>query len=253
MEMEKIIGITGVKSELNSLVEHSDAYTKGGAVVPHFYINMDAGNGQTYTTEAITDLLVSHKLREFHGLDDFLEYRTDGTLPNIKWIFADICDNAVYDVDYKGVVAIDITKLANNQNGYEMKYFEDHLAMVSKTATIILFCSKSAGLKGDKLRDRIREVIGRDKVKVIEEYEYSSSDYAQMVVQNIEERGIEVSNEDKVIKVLSEVVTNKKIINAKSAVALAEQLVFYADYSTTIPVLDFGKVKNFKNRFCKET
>ena len=252
MEMEKVIGMTGVKTEMNSLVEHADAYTKGGANVPNFYITLDAGNGQTFATEAITDLLVSHRLREFHGLDDFLEYRTDGTLPNIKWIFADIDDNAVYDIGYKGVVAIDVTKLANNQNGYEMKYFEDNLAMVSKTATIILFCSKSMGLKGDKLRERLREVIGRDRVKVIEEYEYSSSDYAQMVVQNIKERGIEVPNEEKVIKVLSEVVTDKEVKNAKSAVALAEQLVFYADYSRIIPVLDFGEAKNFKDSFCKE-
>ena len=73
-----------------------------------------------------------------------------------------------------------------------------------------------------------------------------------MVVQNIEERGIEVPNEDKVIKVLSEVVTDKEVKNAKSAVALAEQLVFYADYSRIIPVLDFREAKNFKNSFCKE-
>ena len=253
MEMERVIGMTDVKMKMNKLVEEdADACKRARGRVPDFFITMDAGNGQTFVTEAITDVLASHRLREFHGLDEFLEYRTDGTLSNIKWIFADIDDNAVYDIGYKGVVAIDVTKLANNQNGYEMKYFEEHLAIVSQTATIILFCSKSAGLKGDKLRNRLCDVIGKDKMQVIDEYKYSSNDYARMIVQNIEERGIEVSNVEKVIKVLSEVIRDKEVINAKSAVALAEQLVFFADYSRVIPVLDFGEAKKFKNSFCKE-
>lgn len=250
MEMEKVIGMTDVKTEMNTLLANASAYIKGGAQIPNFFISMESGNGQTFTTETITDLLVSNKLREFHGLDEFLEYKTDGTLPNIKWIFADIEDNAVYDTGYKGVVAIDVTKLAGNQNGYEMKYFEEHLESVSENATIILFCSKSAGLKGEKIKDRLCKLIGN--VKVIEEYQYTSNDYAEMVVQNIEDRGIEVSNVDKVVKVLSEVISDKEVCNAKSAVALAEQLVFYADYSRIIPVLDFGEAKKFKNSFLKE-
>ncbi len=252
MEMEKVIGMTNIKMEMNSLLVHSDAYKKGGANVPNYYITMEEGNGQTHVTEAITDLLANHKLREFHGLDEFLEYRTDGTLSNIKWIFADIDDNAVYDNGYKGVVAIDVTKLVNNQNGYEMKYFEEHISLLSKTATIILYCSKTTGLKAEKLRTRLCDVIGNDKVKIIEEYKYSSLEYAQMVICNIEERGIKVPNKNRIIKVLSEVITDKEVKNAKSAVELAEKLVFYADYSGIIPVLDFGEAKNFKENFCKE-
>lgn len=250
MEKLRIIGMHDVRNEMERLVCNTNAYRKGGAKIPNFIINLDPGNGQTFATETITDILVNYKLREFHGLDEYLEYKPDGSLANIKWMFADIEDNAVYDNGYKGVISIDITRLASNQNGYEMKYFEEHLGKVAETATIILYCSTNIGVKGDRLKDRLSKVIGN--VKEIEAYEYSSTDFAEMIIQNITERGIEVPDENKVIKVLSEVISIKDVKTAKSAVALAENLVFYADYSKAIPVLNFGKAKDFKTNYCKE-
>lgn len=250
MEKLRIIGMHEIRKELEKLVHNANAYRKGGAKVPNFIINLDSGNGQTFATETITDVLSANKLREFHGLDEYLEYKPDGTLPNIKWMFADIEDNAVYDNGYKGVVSIDITKLVKNQNGYEMKYFEEHLGNVAETATIILYCSTNMGVKGERLKDRLSKVIGN--VKEIESYEYSATDFAEMVIQNITDRGIVVPDENKVVKVLGEVISMKDVKSAKEAVALAEKLVFYADYSKVIPVLSFRKAISFKTNYCKE-
>ncbi len=250
MEMERVVGMTGVKNELASLVDNVDAYTKGGAKVPHFFIYIESGNGQTLATEVITDLLARYKMREFHGLDEFLEYKVDGTLRNLKWIFADIDDNSVYDNGYKGVVAIDISKLVKNLNGYEMKYFEEHLAIVAETATIILFCTKNAGIKGDKLRDKLCELIGN--VKIVDEYIYSSNDFAQMITQNILDRGIQIRNLDKAVNVFSKISEAKNVSSAKEAIALAEKIVFYADYSGGIPTIDFVEDKDFVKNYCKE-
>ena len=52
--------------------------------------------------------------------------------------------------------------------------------------------------------------------------------------------------------VLGEVVSDKNVRCAKDAIRLAEQLVFYADYTKNVPVLSFGKTENFKSQFCKE-
>lgn len=250
MEMTRVIGMDNIKTEMKMLVDNSNAYKKGGARVPNYIINLDAGNGQTFTTETITDVLVNNRLREFHGLDEYLEYKPDGTMANIKWMFADIADNAVYDNGYKGVVSVDVTKLANVQNGFEMKYFEEHLKEVSETATIIVYCSTSLGNKGIKLKDKIRSMIGN--VKEIDICEYTSFDLADMVIQNISERGIDIPDKNKVTKILSDVISKTEVKSAKAAVGLAEKLVFYADYSELVPVLNFRKANDFKNNYCKE-
>ena len=45
----------------------------------------------------IFKILAEYKLREFHGLDEYLEYKPDGSKASIDWMFSDIEDNAIYD------------------------------------------------------------------------------------------------------------------------------------------------------------
>lgn len=196
------------------------------------------------------NLIGMDKLRKFHSLDEYLEYKTDGTLPNVKWIFSDIDNNAIYDNDYKGVISIDIAGMVSVQNEYQMKYFEEHLAEVAEIATIVIYCPTLLGKKGEILIIHLCKVIGN--ANLIDYVEYTSGDFSEMIVQNIVERGIKVLDRDKMIKVLSDIVTHKEIKRVKDAVMLAEKFVFYADYSNDVPTLDFGKAKDFKNNYCKE-
>lgn len=250
MEEMKLIGMHGIKKEIAKILACEKVYQKTNARIPHFIIMLDAGNGQTYVTEAITDVLVDHALRDFHGIDEYLEYKTDGTLANIKWIFSDIDDNAIYDNEYKGVVAMDISKMAGVQNEYQMKYFEEKLVKVAETATIILYCATTLGRRGETL---IRRVSNSMKdVRMIEPEAYTAYDLAEMILQNILERGILVADEEKMVKLLEEFVQQSGIKTAKNAVAIAERLVFYADYSKAVPVLSLGETGNFKKNFCME-
>lgn len=250
MEKISLIGMYDVKRELEELIKYKDVYQKANVNIPHFIIMLDSGNGQTCITEAITDILANYALREFHGIDEYLEYKPDGTLTNIKWMFADMDDNAIYDNGYKGVVAIDITKMARVQNEYQMKYFEEQLAKVAETATIILFCATTLGKKGETLVRRLSNVL--EKVRIIECEKYTSRDLAEIIVQNVVARGIVVTDEEKVLKVLEEIMLRNEVKVVKDAIAMVEKLVFYADYSNTIPVLDFRKTKSFKKIICEE-
>lgn len=250
MEDMKLIGMDGVKELLADIVRNQEAYRRGKASIPNMIIMMNPRNGQTYTTEAITDILVKYKLREFHGLDEYLEYKPDGSRASIDWMFSDIEDNAIYDNKYKGVVSVEVSKLVNVINQYQMKCFEENIRSVAEYSTVILYCARDLGVKGEKLVNRLKKVL--DKVTVIDCYNFTSRDYAEMIVQNIFDRGIEVKDKEKIIKVLGEIVSDKKISCAKDAIHLAEQLVFYADYSKNIPVLSFGKTQDFKSEFCKE-
>ena len=73
---------------LSDIVRDQEAYRRGRASIPNMIIMMNPGNGQTYTTEAITDILAEYKLREFHGLDEYLEYKPDGSKASIDWMFS---------------------------------------------------------------------------------------------------------------------------------------------------------------------
>lgn len=246
----RLIGMDDVKSMLSDIVRDGDAYKRGKACIPNMIIMMDPGNGQTHTTEVITDILSECGLREFHGLDEYLEYKPDGSKASIDWMFSDIEDNAIYDNGYKGVVSVDVSQLASVLNQYQMRCFEENIRRVSENATVILYCSTKLGVKGEKVVNRLKEAL--DNVKVISPYLFTHKDYAKMIVQNILDRGIEVKDEEKIIKVLGEVVSDKDVRCAKDAIRLAEQLVFYADYTMAIPILSFGKTEDFKSEFCKE-
>lgn len=246
MNEMRLIGMNDVKSILSDIVGAGDAYKRGKACVPNMIIMMDPGNGQTYTTEKITDILSEFGLREFHGLDEYLEYKPDDSMASIDWMFSDIEDNAIYDNGYKGVVSVDISQLTSVLNQYQVRYFEKNIRRVAENATIILYCSTKLGVKGEKLVNRLKEAL--DNVKVIEPYIFTPEDYAEMIVQNILERGIAVKDEEKIIKVLGEVVSEKDVGCVKDAIRLAEQLVFYADYTMAVPTLSFGKTEDFKNR-----
>lgn len=93
-------------------------------------------------------MLVSNKLRDFNGLDEYVEYKPEGALSYIKWMFSDIEDNAIYGNEYKGVVSIDVSRLVNYQNEYQVEYFLTHLKRVAKHATLILFCDTTLGKRG---------------------------------------------------------------------------------------------------------
>lgn len=250
MNEMRLIGMNAVKSILSEIVKKGDAYKRGKACIPSLIIMMNPGNGQTYITEAITDILSEFELREFHGLDEYLEYKPDGSKESIDWMFSDIEDNAIYDNEYKGVVSVDISQLTGVINQYQVRYFEENIRRVSENATVILYCSTKLGVKGDKLVNRLKEAL--NNVKVIEPYMFTPKDYAEMIVQNILERGIEVKDEEKIIKVLGEAVSEKDVKCAKDAIRLAEQLVFYADYTMAVPKLSFEKTEDFKSEFCKE-
>lgn len=246
----ELIGMDDVKALMSDIVRNKEAYKRGKASIPNMIIMKDPGNGQTYTTEAITDILLEYELREFHGLDEYLEYKPDESKASIDWMFSDIEDNAIYDNSYRGVVSVDVSSLVNVLNQYQMKEFEEKIQRVAENATVIVYCSTNLGGKGEKLVKHLKSAL--NNVKVINSYTFTSKDYANMIIKNILDRGIEVKDKKKIITVLGEVVSDKNVRCAKDAIRLAEQLIFYADYTKNVPVLSFGKTEDFKSEFCKE-
>ena len=123
----KVIGLEGVKKEMDRITARAEAYRKGGAKVPNIVVNISKDNGQSYVADYITSVLYEYKLRKFCGLDMILEYRLDGTLKNVKQVFEDIAGNAVYTNEYEGVVAIDVSALSEYVNEFQVRIMTNNM------------------------------------------------------------------------------------------------------------------------------
>lgn len=242
-----LTGIKSVEKAMQNLLENKEVYMSRTASLPNFIITYE-GYGQTYITEVITDTFSDNNLRDFKAIDEHLEYIVDGSLSYIKWMFSDINDNSVYDNVYKGVVSVDVSKLVNYQNEYQMEYFENNLKKIAKGATIIVFCNTKTGKNGDRLVARMKEVL--EKFIEISFDKMSPFDYANLITQDLLNRGVDIQDKDSVIEVLNNTVA-KNICSVKAAIDIVDRLVFCVDYTNNPPILTLNGVKSFRDK-CKE-
>lgn len=239
----KVVGLDGVKREMDRITAHAEAYRKGGAKVPNIVVNISKENGQSYVADYITSVLYEHRLRKFCGLDMILEYRLDGTLKNVKQVFEDIASNAVYTNEYEGVVAIDVSALSEYVNESQVDFFVNHIAEVAQSATVIIYYNEDLGKRMEIVKDRICKALGNYIAIHVEPY--SVREYSEIAVQSIKERGIDIESEEELETILCYVVGDKHVSNVKEAVAVAEDLAFCTDYSGFIPKIDIDKVNKF--------
>lgn len=239
----KVVGLEGVKREMDRITAQVEAYRKGGAKVPNIVVNISKENGQSYVADYITSVLYEYKLRKFCGLDMILEYRLDGSLKNVKQVFEDIAGNAVYTNEYEGVIAIDVSALSEYVNESQVDYFVNHIARVAQSATVIVYYNEAFGKRMELVKDRICKALGNYIVIHVEPY--TVREYSEIAVQSIKERGINIESEEELETVLCHVVDDKHVSNAKEAVAVAEDLAFCADYSGFVPKIDIDKVNKF--------
>ena len=81
---------------ISSLCEEKNAYKHCGIKPPHYVVSLDAGNGQTTVVRYIADVMLNNDIRSFRGMDQYLEYRLDGSMDQLKQVFGDIGSCAVY-------------------------------------------------------------------------------------------------------------------------------------------------------------
>lgn len=242
----KLVGLEGLKTTMSEIVSKADAYRKGGAQVPHVVMNLTHDNGQSIVADYITSVLYENSLRKFCGLDILLEYRVDGSLRQMKQIFEDIASNAVYTNEYEGVVAVDISALSEFINEFQVDYFVEHIGYVAQNATVIIYYDVSLCKRMQIIKERVVNAIGN--CIDVHVTPYSQKEYSKIVVQNILDRGIEVDTGDDLENILCRVVDTYHVTSAKQAVAVAEDLVFCADYSSFTPRIDSKMVsEHFDN------
>lgn len=241
----RVIGLDKVKSEMDRIVAKAETYRKSGAKIPDFVINLPQKNGQSYTADYIATVLYDNNLRRFCGLDIVLEYRPDGSLKSIKKMFEDISASAVYTNEYEGVVAVDISKLSEYINEFQVDYFVEKISEVSESATVIIFYDKEIGKRVEVVKNRVCSVLSN--CVEIDVEPYSEMELSEIAVENIRERGIDIDiqTENELISVVCNVVKIKNVINAKEAVKMADELSLCVDYSDSNPKIEMNRVIEF--------
>lgn len=236
----ELVGLEKLKDQMSKIESRGDAYRKGKAQLPHIVMNLTHDNGQSTTADYITTVFHENTLRKFCGLDHLLEYSLDGSLLQIKQVFEDIDSNAVYTNEYEGVVAVDISALSEVANEFQTDYFIEHIREVAKNATVIIYYDDSLGRKMQLVKDRVVQAIGN--FVDVPVAPYSRKEYARIVIQDIRQRGIEIDEEEDLEKILCRAFEACPVNSAKEAVAVAQELVFCADYSGLTPRMDAKSV-----------
>lgn len=245
--MNKPVGLEGLKMQMEELARKGDAFRKGGAKVPHVVMNLARENGQSVAADYITSVLYDNRLRRFRGMDCLLEYRLDGSMKQLKRVFEDISDNAVYTNEYEGVAAIDISALAECANEIQTDYFVEQIEETAKSATVIIFYDESLGGRIRSVKERVLRALG-NYIEVSTE-PYSQREYSEIIVRNIRERGIEIESGEESEKILSSIVEENHVTNAGEAASLADDLLFCADYSDFRPRITAKSLSEYADKW----
>lgn len=245
------VGAEEVVSVLAEVCANSDAHKHCGIAPPHFVINLDAGNGQTTFTRYISETLSKNEIRHFGGMDPFLEYILDGTMPQLKQIFGDIPTCAVYTNSFEGVVAIDITALSKYANEAQTEFFLEEIKKVCRTATVILYTGgiPSRGVLSivDKLKAAVRNI------SIIHLDTYTPDELALIAERLLDEYGVSVDESDDFHNALREVVTMEACQTVRDTMAVTERAVKMADFSGYMPTLSTEQLKSaFADVFASE-
>ncbi len=224
----EIAGVLELKDSLEYLKLNAGAYRKGGVPVPHFFLNLKKGNGQSVVAKYITDYLKTNKLRTFHGIDSLLEYVFDGTLKQEQSIFSDIRSNAVFTNDFEGVIAFDITAFSEHLNEYQVDIFMEEVERIAKSATLIIYYDDCRGKRIEAIKEKIMPLIGSSIA--IDLSPYSEDEYVEIMICEIRDRGFIIDDEKTFKDTLREIIKGYTITDAKQAVSIVDDIVVHADY-----------------------
>ena len=227
------VGMDDLVSTMEEICEKREGHKRAGPT--HFVINLDSGNGQTTATQYVAECLQANRIRPSGALDAFLEFKTDGSLQQMKQIFARISSASVYKNLYGGVISFDITALSSNPGGQQTDFFVSEVGKLRDSATLIFFTGSnpSSGLLSiiSKLKKEIR------RIRTIHILPYTEENIAQIVERGLKDRGIRLEPADDVHSGLCEIARHRQASTAQHALDILEDAVIASDYSGSVPVL----------------
>lgn len=220
-----------------------------GLKLPHFIVNIDAGNGQTTFTEYMTEAFNKYHVRHFGGLDNYLEYKLDGSMQQLAEIFGrknGIPGCAVYTNEYEGVVAMDISGLADVSNEEQAKVFIREVLRLAEYATFIFYIPSAVNRQMENFVNKlVREMKTHAmQIRILKMKPYTSAEMVQMIRQMTDDAGIALAQCPETENLLLKTVVDNDIHTVKAAESLCQLFISAASFDSFMPRLTKETLKN---------
>lgn len=239
----KPIGLAIPCEEIESTCSKAHMYKRCGLRPKHYIIPLDSSSGRTTLIEYMTDMYKKAGVLDFtSGLDDYIEIAFDGTLQQLKQVFAAIDSAAVYTNEYCNIIGMDISSISSHLGETQFTEFMKNCKRVCEHACVIFFVHTTPNRNEEKLLEKLCESVDNIKRLVVEPY--TKDDMCALIIKTITEHGIGIKHETVFHSVLSDVVSNFCITSVKDAITTADTLVHFADFSGFTPVVDENSLKS---------
>lgn len=242
-DIARPIGLATPCSEIERTCSNAHLYKRCGLRPKHYIIPLDAGSGRTTLLEYMA---VRYKaagvLRFTSGLDDYIEITLDGSLQQLRQAFAAIDSAAVYTNDYCSMIGMDISGIAAHLGETQLSEFMKHCRRVCEHACVVFFVHTAPSRNEEKLLEKLCETV--DNIKRLEVEPYSKEDLCDLIVKMAREHGIRIRHEPIFRAALAAMVSDFRIAGVKDAIAAADALVHFADFTGFTPAVDEDSLKS---------
>lgn len=245
-DVVKPIGLGETCNSVSANCSKAAIFKRSGLKPHHYIIHLDAGQGRSTLLEYIADMYKNNEILNFgSGLDDYLELCFDGTYNNFRNAVETVLDAAVYSDSYKGVIGINASALAAHRQETQWAEFNTFMKEISKSANLIFFVDYEPSKYDEFIINAVKSNISN--VEELFETPYSFDEYVDIIVRNIEDKGINIENQSDFKCLLIDVVSSENIAIVKDAIRVADEIIQFADFSEFVPTVSAVNIKSLSN------
>ena len=156
-------------------------------------IPLDSGEGRHTLLRYLSyHFRVSGSVDYSSGLDDFIYLECDGSLDGVHELFYEIEDAAIFKNYYSGIIAIDISDIANHPQETQYSIFLNQIKKAEKKSMIIFFTKTNISKNEERLIQKLSEII--PNVQVLSSVYYTKDDLCNVIISRIKSRNIEIDD-----------------------------------------------------------
>ncbi len=236
------IGLEAACAEIERVCSQASLYKRCGLRPPHLILPLDSGSGRTTFLEYMADSFRKAGVLPFRsGFEDYLEISLDGTLPQLRQAFASIDAAAVYTNRYSNMVALDISPLAQHLSESQLPEFLKNAKRICEDACVVFFVRSEPSRNEERLLEKLCEAV--DHIQRLAVEPYRQEELCRILEKVLEDRGLEIRQREAFRRALAAWASEFAISCVKEAVAAAESLIPFADFSGFVPVVDAGSLE----------